>query len=335
MNRCDITVSLVLLTFNRWDCTIRLLDSLSADADGYSDVELVWIDNNSTDRTKCEFDSWLASHERLFGGLVRRFNDTNHGFVVGVNEATSLASGRYICLINSDAQVTSGWRHALLRALHEPGVAAAGPVSDGMPWNQSMEHSGQGIKQVPVVYGFCLMAPRWIFDQVGLLDERYGRGVIEIEDWCERAARAGMGFAVNTDVVVNHNEPHASYTPRVNGMLHIRNRQLFERKWGIGPWYWGNRDLPPLQYARTVVRVAADGVLDDRWLRGELGTLGGDTELLMVVRHCDDGNHLGWVGLARREPRLNVVCVPFNWHESQLPSVCRANSRGVSIEILA
>jgi GT2 family glycosyltransferase len=325
-------LSLVILTFNRWDRTARLLDSLAADADDYADVELVWVDNGSADGTRAAFEAWLTAHPGMFGRVVRRMNEVNHGFVVGVNEAASIASGDHICLINSDAVVTSGWRRGLLSALRSPGVAAVGPVSDGMPWNQSLTYRGQGIRDVPVVYGFCLLAPRAVFDRVGLLDERYGRGVIEVEDWCERVTRAGMRFAVNTDVFIGHDEPHASYTPRVNAMLHIRNRKLFEDKWGVGPWYWGNRETPPRRFARTVVRVLTEGDLGPRSLRTDLDPLGDDTELLVVLPHHDDG-HLGWLGLARRDARLNVVCVRPDWDESRLATVCRANSRGDVTEV--
>jgi len=327
------SVSLVLLTFNRWDRTARLLESIVDDADDYADVELVWVDNGSADGTRSGFETWLAAHEPMFHRVVRRFNDVNHGFIVGVNEGASLATGEHVCLINSDAVVTGGWRRGLLRALAGPGVAAAGPVSDGMPWNQSLDKRGRGIRPVPVVYGFCVLITRAALDTVGLLDERYGRGVIEVEDWCERATRAGLRFAVNTDVFVSHDEPHASYTPRVNGMLHIRNRGLFERKWGVGPWYWGDRDRAARSFDTTVARVAGDGVFDEAALRAELDTLDERTELLVVAPHRDDEEHLSWLHTARRDPRLNVVCVRPDWDERALEPLCAANARGAVTEV--
>lgn len=326
------SVSLVLLTFNRWDRTARLLESMVDDPDSYADVELVWVDNGSADGTRAGFEAWLAEHEPAFHRVVRRLNEVNHGFIVGVNEGASLATGEHVCLINSDAAVTAGWRRGLLRALDEPGVAATGPVSDGMPWNQSLEHRGRGIRAVPVVYGFCVLITREALDVVGLLDERYGRGVIEVEDWCERAVRAGLRFTVNTDVVVSHDEPHASYTPRVNAMLHIRNRGLFERKWGVGPHYWGDRDRAARRFDATVARVARDGVLCERALRSELDGLDERTELLVVAPHRDT-EHLSWLHLARRDPRLNVVCVRPDWDERALEPLCAANARGAVTEM--
>jgi GT2 family glycosyltransferase len=327
-----MTMSLVLLTFNRWDRTSRLLDSLLAGGADLGDVELVWIENGSTDATRPAFAAWLDRHGGRFGRVVTRFNEANHGFVVGVNEGVCLASGQDVCLLNSDAVVGPGWYEGLRRALALPGVGAAGPVSDGMPWNQSLTHHGQGIRVVPVVYGFCLLAERRMFDRIGLLDERYGRGVIEVEDWCERASRAGFRFAVNTDVVVRHDEPHASYPPRVNRMLHIRNRRLFTDKWGVGPYFWGDRDTPRRRFARTVARVWPGEPLDGPALSDRLRTLGLDTELLVVSRHRDE-DHLGWLPLGRRDPRVNVVCVRSDWAAGDLPALCQANARGATVEV--
>jgi GT2 family glycosyltransferase len=323
-----MNTSLVLLTFNRWDRTSRLLDSLIAD-DDLLDTELVWVENGSADGTREKFEAWLAEHGDRFGHVVRRFNDENHGFVVGVNEGISLATGREICLLNSDALVTPGWRRGLSAALAPADVAAAGPVSDGMPWHQSLAYRDQGVREVPVVYGFCLLAERAMFDRIGLLDERYGRGVIEVEDWCERAALAGLRFVVDTEVVVHHDEPHASYTPRVNAMLHIRNRRLFEAKWGVGPHLWGDRTRPRRRFARTVALVWPDAPLD---VSTQLSRLAEDTELLVVVRHRDE-DHLGWLTPARRDPRLNVVCVRPEWTDDCLLPLCRANARGDTLEI--
>ena len=53
--------SLVLLTFNRWDRTHRLLESLRQAGDDDGDVELVWVENGSTDGTRPEFDAWLRA----------------------------------------------------------------------------------------------------------------------------------------------------------------------------------------------------------------------------------------------------------------------------------
>ena len=320
------SASIILLTFNRWDRTEQLLASILADNDSYDDVELVWIDNASSDHTRIEFCRWLERHEDRFGRVTRRSNESNHGFVVGVNEGISMASGQYVCLINSDAVVPDHWLSSLRQLASDNCLAATGPVSDGMPWNQSMEFFGQGLRRPPVIYGFCLVTRRDVIDRVGLLDERFGRGVIEVEDWCERASQLGLGFAIDTSVMVRHDEPHASYTPRVNAMLHIRNRRLFESKWGVGPWIWGDRTSSRRRFARSSVQLLGGSAVDVKALDATLASLDESEELIIVAEH-GDSEHLNWLQMARRDSRLKVVCVRPGWDRQHLADLCRANAR--------
>lgn len=324
------TLSLVLLTFNRWDRTRELLDSLLLEREAYAATQLVWVENGSGDGTREEFSAWLREYGSMFHSVTVSWQPENLGFIRGVNTGIDLSTGTYLCLINSDAQVTPGWARSLLRAAAGEGVAAVGPVSNGMPWAQSLEHFGNGVREEPVVYGFCLVTARAVLDRVGLLDERYGRGVIEVEDWCERARRAGLRFLVDTDVLVRHDEPHASYTPRTNALLHIRNRLLFQRKWGVGPYHWGDRTTPLVRFAETAVLVeepesAGPGALAER-----LHTMRPDQELLVVTRRST-ATEPEWARVARVDPRLNVVRVARGWDTSALTELCVANGRGAAV----
>lgn len=324
-------VSLVVLTFNRWDCTRRFLDSLLEDPESCRRIELVWLDNASSDGTVPNMDQWLADAGHVFAGIVSIINPANTGFIRGVNRAVLAASGEYVCLLNNDTTVPKGWLDGLLTPLtNDDGIGAIGPVSDGMPWNQSHERAGQGMKPAPVVYGFCLLTRRTTLDAVGLLDERYGRGVAEVEDWCERVTRLGYRFAVNTDVLVTHNEPHASYTPRTNAMLHIRNRGYFTEKWGFGPHYWGDRTRAPRRFGRTDVHTAEAQNGAVAW-SSVLESTGPEVESLWLTTHDEHREHLEWLTTARTDPRLNVVCLPrLPESENDLRLVLRANARSDS-----
>jgi GT2 family glycosyltransferase len=302
-----------------------LLQSFLDDSEDYADTQLVWVENGSSDATPGEMGRWITRHGSLFHSVVEQRNQRNAGFIIGVNTGIDLCSGQHVCLINSDAVVSAGWLTRLRRAAGGD-VAAAGPVSNGMPWDQSLANFGQGVREVPVLYGFCLLTRRSVLDDVGLLDERYGLGVIEVEDWCERARRAGMRLLVDTDVLVRHDEPHASYTARTNAMLHIRNRALFEGKWGIGPHHWGDRSTRPRTYAKTLTWVRDDGPPDPRELRAALRDLSDDSELIVVVRRSELPEP-SWLRIARADPRLNVIRVRRDWPEPRLDRLRAANAR--------
>lgn len=314
-------VSIILLTFNRWDKTQELLHSFESFKPPSLSVELIWVENGSADDTRIMFRRWLTEHPRCFTSVRALFNDKNIGFVRGVNQGVTASHGNNVILINSDAVVAADWVERLLAPLDR--YVAVGPISDGMPWDQSLRLQGHGLQEVPVLYGFCLATRKQVFNQVGLLDERYGRGVCEVEDWCERASRLGS-FVVDSDLVVRHNEPHASYTPRVNALLTSRNRGLFTSKWGYGPMHWGDRSLPARRFDEVLVMT--DKFADEHSSR-LIKNMPQTQELLVLCEHRGKENHQSWIRTARMNPQLNVVCVP-EWDKADTVSLIRANHRG-------
>jgi len=114
--RPDVTV--VMLTFNRWDLTkeaLRLLAEVTEPR-----YEVVVVDNASTDGTLDELD-------RVEGARILR-NPRNLGFGPANNQGAAMASGRYLLLLNSDAWVRPGWLEPLIDVADaDPAVAAVAP----------------------------------------------------------------------------------------------------------------------------------------------------------------------------------------------------------------
>lgn len=322
--------SIVLLTHNRWDRTVRCLESL-CDNREMTSVQLVWIDNASTDETIDEMRKWLPRLRGTFFEVAVRQNRSNGGFLGGVNQAISLCAGELVCLLNNDTVLPAEWLSRLTRLLDDEAIGAAGPVSDGMPFDQHWKSVLRGTADVPVVYGFCLLTRLELFYAAGLLDERYGRGVIEIEDWCERVARLGYRFRVDRDLVVLHDEPHASYTPRVNKLLTIRNRNLFRAKWSRGPYHWDDTFSSETNYVRSNLLLHSDPCLEmvERMTR----TLVRDEELIVIRKHRNGPDHSALPATLRADPRINFVCVP-TWPLSshQIRQLVAANARSLNIQ---
>ena len=111
-------VTVVMLTYNRWDLTkeaLRLLAEVTEPR-----YEVVIVDNASTDGTLGELD-------QVSGARVVR-NPRNLGFGPGNNQGAAMARGRYLLLLNSDAWVRPGWLEPLIDVLDaDPGVAAVAP----------------------------------------------------------------------------------------------------------------------------------------------------------------------------------------------------------------
>ena len=109
----DVTV--VVVTFNRWDLTSQGL-SLLAELTGPR-YEVVIVDNASTDGTAAELD-------RVAGASILR-NPRNLGFGPACNQGAAMARGRHLVFLNSDAWVRPGWLDPLVDVAEaDPAVAA-------------------------------------------------------------------------------------------------------------------------------------------------------------------------------------------------------------------
>ena len=81
---------------------------------------------------------------------------------------------------------------------------------------------------------FCVAIPRRVIETVGLLDERFGLGYFEDDDYCRRVEAAGHRIACAEDVFIHH-RMGASFSKLAAEQKHDlveRNRRLYEEKWG-------------------------------------------------------------------------------------------------------
>ena len=242
------TTSIILLTHNQLEHTRRCLESIER----YTPEphELIVVDNASTDNTVPYLRDYQATH----AGVRVIFNSTNRGFAAGNNQGLAVAKGQYVLLLNNDTVVTDGWLGRMLAVFERhPEVGIVGPMSNYVSGPQfvkeaayrnsdemqafaakwATKHAGQSIPS-PRVVGFCLLARREVVERIGGLDERFGSGNFEDDDFCIRAAQAGYQARIAQDVFVHHT---GSQTFKGAGIDHresmLRNWELFKAKWGI------------------------------------------------------------------------------------------------------
>jgi GT2 family glycosyltransferase len=80
------------------------------------------------------------------------------------------------------------------------------------------------------------MLPRHTYEQIGELDEQFGRGFFEDDDYCRRIEQAGMKVLCVEDVFIHHHLS-ASFNKLRSAdrqALFEQNKALYEAKWG--PW---------------------------------------------------------------------------------------------------
>jgi GT2 family glycosyltransferase/tetratricopeptide (TPR) repeat protein len=233
--------SIVILTHNQLDYTRLCVDSIRQRTD--EPYELIFVDNASTDGTP----EYLAG----IRGAKVICNKENRGFPAAANQGIKAAAGRQVLLLNNDTVMTTGWLGRLLRALHrDPKIGLVGPCSncvsgeqqvavayedlldlDGFAWDWGKAHNRQAVETDRLV-GFCFLIRREVIDAIGLLDERFGIGCFEDDDYCRRALRAGFRAAIAGDAFVHHFGGRtfvASGTDFAEIMR--KNGRLFQEKW--------------------------------------------------------------------------------------------------------
>ncbi|MDQ2649455.1 MAG: glycosyltransferase family 2 protein [Actinomycetota bacterium] len=156
----DRRVRVVVVAWNNRDVLPSCLDHLRATSWPADQLEVVVVDNGSTDGS-------VDDLEARFPGVVVRRNVANLGFAGGVNTALGDLDGVWaVALVNSDAFVEPGWLEPLAAALEDdPVVGAASPKI----LFEALDAGGRPvINNVGVVLG-----PTW---------ELHDRGYGEVDD---------------------------------------------------------------------------------------------------------------------------------------------------------
>ena len=208
-------VSVVVLTYNNWEYTKACLFSVRSRSD-YPNLEIIVVDNASTDQTRAGLRDLARQDDRIQIIL----NDTNLGFAAGNNVGLRVARGEYVILLNNDTFVTQGWVRDLIRPMQrDPRIGLTGPLTNKIGNEQKvrtayrtmpeMEDWARGFTrwrlrrtlEIGNLAFFCVAIRRAVLDEVGLLDEAYGLGYFEDDDYCRRARQANYRLVVADDVL--------------------------------------------------------------------------------------------------------------------------------------
>jgi len=236
-------------------------------------VELIVVDNGSSDGTP----TYLARLAERDARVRVVLNGTNTGFAPACNQGLGLATGEHLVLLNNDTLVPPGWLAGLRHHLAEPTVGLVGPVTnrigneaeidvDYATWGEFLEtaaqrrgeHAGEWL-EIGTPAMFCLAMRRQTFLRLGPLDEGYEIGLLEDDDYAERARRAGYELRCADDVLVHH-FGEASFGRLVPdgeyGRILAANQQRYAEKWGR-PWQpYGRRPNPRYEREAEQVRAA-------------------------------------------------------------------------------
>ena len=243
-------VSVVVVTRDNLAFLRLCLESVLADSE--RPLELVVVDNGSSDGTP----AYLAQLAQRNQGVRVIVNDANHAFAKACNQGAAVARAPVIVLLNDDIAVPPGWLGRLLPHLDRAGIGMVGPTTnrtgneaqvdaDYRTWaelltfadTRATQHAGEAF-EIPTLTMFCVAIRRDVYDELGPLDERFGTGLLEDDDYSRRAREAGYRLLCADDAFVHH-FGETSFGKLMASGEYARvleaNRARFEEKWRE-PW---------------------------------------------------------------------------------------------------
>lgn len=270
MNEADLSV--VILSWNTRALTRGCLAALRADA-GPPRREILVVDNGSEDGSA----DMVA---REFPEVVLIRNAENRLYAAANNQGARRASGRYLCLLNSDTRVTHGALARLVSFLDEhPDYGAASPMLldfDGtvqracrrfpplslplvestslrhLPFGRRLadharmsdfdHRSSRDVEQPPAA---CMVLRRREYLAMGGLDPTLSLYFNDV-DLCRRLWRAGRRIRYVADAAVYHQRGGSTRELELTSrnVLYFRNRDAYLRKHhGVAGALWSRTVL--------------------------------------------------------------------------------------------
>ncbi len=244
------SVSIIIPVWNQLPYTQECLAALMRTTDP-ARTEIIVVDNGSTDGT----GEWLAEWRAVNTDTRCVISSPeNRGFAWACNRGLEAATGDVQILLNNDTLPGAGWLDALCGAFEQAAdIGAVGPVSnyvsgaqqvatpctrcdqiEGWAWDWQRSNRGLWVGTERLV-GFCFALRREAVQQVGLLDERFGLGTYEDDDYCRRLRGAGWRLMIAPGSFVWH---WGNRTFVGNGVsmqeCQRENAVKYTEKWGAG-----------------------------------------------------------------------------------------------------
>lgn len=235
--------SLIILTYNElYEGTIPCVESIYKHTN-IKDFELIIVDNASKDETP----KYLQELKEKYPNVKIQLNIQNKGFAAGMNDGLELAEGDFLVLLNNDILVTPNWLDNLINPLiQNPEIGLIGPITNCSGNEQCVHFEGLNAynyieltknyaeRQKNEIYYtkrlafFCVAIQRNSYEKVGVLDEKFGIGWFEDDDYCLRVKNAGYKIAVAEGSFVYH-KGSLSFK-KVNPRYASKNELYFSQK---------------------------------------------------------------------------------------------------------
>jgi len=204
--------SIIIPVYNEWPQTLQCLRSLFRHTP--IQCEVILVDNGSD-----AIPHKVQRHRSI--RIIQ--NGWNRGVAAAINQGLACSHGKFLVWLDNDTLPSYRWLTQLIHVLHsDPSVGMVGPLSNKVQLEQKFSVPFKTVSQIhrftnqfnhsnpkrwresEHLSGFCLVYPRKVLDEVGLLDERFGLCAFEDEDYCRRVRQKGYRLIIAGDTYVHH-----------------------------------------------------------------------------------------------------------------------------------
>lgn len=334
-------LDIVIPIYRGIDVTKDCIDSVLEHRDAAIDAVML-VNDCSPEPGMAELLAQYTNSSNVF--LLN--NPENIGFIKSVNRALDFCKEGDVVLLNSDTVVFPGGLAELWRVAHgAPDIATATAISnnatifsyphprlpaetlDDVSWSEVAaaalrDNAGLAI-DVPTGHGFCLLLKREILDRLGRLNEIFGRGYGEENEFCCKAADLGYRHVAAAGAFVQHRES-VSFGSEKDALLKTNLPQLsrmfpeytpvimsYERDDGLRRARWA---LDAFRLANACDSGTSFALIVGNWLRGGTDVAAADIEKAVgyggsrkLGLSCTD---TGRIVLETSNPRVRAVFDP-------------------------
>jgi GT2 family glycosyltransferase len=259
-------VSVLLVLWNQAHLTLRCLQALHREFHAGTSIEVVIVDNGSTDATQT-----LLSH---LTGVRHIRNKRNLGFVAACNQGAAAARGHHLLLLNNDTAVRPGAIDAALACsetaadigavggrliLPSNRLQEAGSIvwSDGGTQGYCRGSDPEAIaamfrRDVDYCSGAFLLTPLELWNRLGGFDPIFSPAYYEEADYCLRLWAAGWRVVYEPSAAIDHFEFGSESAGGEAVRLMLRNRETFVSRHAA---ILNERHLPPDPHGSLQARV--------------------------------------------------------------------------------
>jgi len=261
--RCDI----IIPVWNNPEITLRCVESIRRNT--HYPFRLIVIDNASDDPAR------TMLRDLRDDGMVLMRNEENLGFIKAVNQGMRYSDAEYVCILNNDVIVTSGWLEETIAVLSgNPDIGVANPSSNTscqFPGNEGIDAYAVKLRELSGQYqelyrarGFAMVIKREVIGKIGYLDERYGAGYFDDTDYSKRAQASGYKTVRAKAAYVFHLENRSFNKVKETPEIFRENEKKFNAIWGrhmrIGYVIPRLADAGDASWAsRVIIRIARIG----------------------------------------------------------------------------